>query len=60
MVAYGILERWQVTASTLIGGEKMERREPCKKAKDVNSIEELGLSAPAERLVEGMSPEDVI
>ncbi|MBR3156970.1 hypothetical protein IKF20_00855 [Candidatus Saccharibacteria bacterium] len=38
----------------------MKGREPCKKARDVSSIKELGLSAPAERLIEGMSPEDVI
>ncbi|MBR3121900.1 hypothetical protein IKF28_00445 [Candidatus Saccharibacteria bacterium] len=35
-------------------------KEPCKKAKDVNSIEELGLSGPAEQLIGSMSPEDLI
>lgn len=38
----------------------MYGREPCKRAEDIDSIKELGLSFSAEKLVEDMSPEDLI
>ena len=35
-------------------------KEPCKKAKNVKSLEELGLSQPAKNLVRGIDPEELI
>lgn len=35
-------------------------KEPCKKASNVNSVEELGLSQPAEALVRDFDPEELI
>ncbi len=34
--------------------------EPCRKASEVNSLSELGLSESAEKLVQGMDPEELI
>jgi len=34
--------------------------EPCKKVSEINSLDELGLSEPAEKLVQGMDPEELI